>query len=87
VNMHIPAGFIMPLYIVSFLILMFQYYRVNPDRRVLNLRFLMMLGAFVLMMCTVSSRSPIMSQIFLALAVLWLGAALFMHRSIPPPRT
>ncbi len=52
----------------------------------LNLRFVMMLGAFVLMMCTVFSRSPTLSQIFLALGLLWLGVTLYMHRSLPPPR-
>ena len=47
--MHIPNVRHHPLYIVSFVVLAFQYYRVNPERRVLNLRFCLMMGAVVLL--------------------------------------
>jgi len=87
-NWHIPDWAIVPLFIVSFLLLLFQYYRVNPDRRLLNLHFAMMVGDFVLMICTISiNSSPRLSQIFFALAVIWLVSTLWMLRYVPPPRT
>jgi len=85
---HMPTWTIVPLFIVSFVLLLFQYYRVNPDRRLLNLHFGMMVGDLVLMMCTITINSgPRLSQIFFALALIWLGSTLWMMRYVPPPRT
>jgi uncharacterized membrane protein len=59
--MSIPSGAIAPLYIASFILLGFQYYRLNYDRRVMNLQFGMMLGAIVLLLASVSITAQLLS--------------------------
>jgi hypothetical protein len=86
-DIRIPNFAIIPLFIVSFILLSFQYYRVSPERRVLNLRFLMMLGAMVLLFTTVSLKDRSLSLVFFLLALLWFGVSLFLLRFLPPPRT
>lgn len=51
--MHIPYSAIVPFFIVSFIMLAFQYFRTDPERRVMNLRFGLMVGAVALMFVTV----------------------------------
>ena len=48
--MRIPNAVIIPLLIATFIMLAFQYFRVDPERRVMNLRFGLMfsLGFFLL---------------------------------------
>jgi hypothetical protein len=84
--MHIPNGFIMPLYLVSFILVSFLYFRVNPDRRMLNLHFGMMAGAVVLMLATIFFAQGMLSLAFFALALVWFGAAVYLFRYVPPPR-
>ena len=84
--MHIPTGAIMPLFIASFVMLVFQYYRVNPDRRVLNLQFGLMTGAIVLMIAAVVMAGPFMSPILFVLGLFWVGLTLYLFRHLPPPR-
>ena len=83
--MLIPVGAIVPLFLASFLMCAFQYYRISPDRRVLNLQFGMMLGAIVLSICTVAVRYPMTSEVLLALGLVWLLLALYLFRLLPPP--
>jgi hypothetical protein len=45
--MNIPTAAIVPLFLISFVLLAFQYFRINPDRRLLNLHFGLMIGAIV----------------------------------------
>lgn len=40
--MIIPSGIVMPLFFVGFAMTCYQYYHVDPRRRILNLRFLIM---------------------------------------------
>ena len=82
--MHIPISVVLPLFVLSFLLLAFQYYRISPDRRLLNLQFGMMLGAIVLLLLLVGH--PQWSLIFLPLALLWLGGTLALMRNLPPSR-
>ena len=82
--MHIPSGAIIPLYLVSFVMLSVQYYRINPDRRVLNVQFGLMLGAVVLTLADVFQ--PRWSLIYFILAVCWLGLTIYLQRRMPPPR-
>jgi peptidoglycan/LPS O-acetylase OafA/YrhL len=84
--MVMPNGAIIPLFIASFVVLALQYYRTNPDRRVFNLHFLLMMGAVVLMLATVFYSEGSLSLVFFGLAVAWLGIALLLFRSMPPPR-
>ena len=84
--MRIPDGAIVPLFLASFIMLAFQYYRVDPVRRVLNLRFGLMVGAIALIFVTLGLNTLRLSPIFFALALLWLGVALYLFRLMPPPR-
>ena len=84
--MYIPNGATIPLYIASFLMLCFQYYRINPDRRVLNLQFSLMAGAIVLMFTAIFMANAFMSLVFFVLGLFWLGLTLYLFRFLPPPR-
>jgi hypothetical protein len=84
--MHIPSGVIVPLYIASFIALYLQYYRINPDRRLINLRFALMAGAIMLIIATVLLADLSLSLIFFVLALVWLGLSLYLFRYMPPPR-
>ena len=84
--MRIPNFAIVPLYIASFIILAIQYFRINPDRRVLNLRFLLMVGAVVLLFSTVFLGRMRLSLAFFLLALFWLGLSLYLLRMMPPPK-
>jgi hypothetical protein len=84
--MTIPTSAIVPLYIVSFVMLAFQYFRINPDRRLLNLRFGLMLGAIVLVFVQVLLPGRSLSMALFLLALLWLGLSLYLFRHLPPAR-
>ena len=77
---------IIPLFIASFILFSFQYFRINPERRVLDLRFLMMMGAVVLLFTTVSLRNWSLSLVFFLLALFSLGLSLYLLRMMPPPK-
>jgi Ca2+/Na+ antiporter len=83
--MHIPNGAIIPLFIVSFVMLAVQYFRIDPERRVVNLRFGLMVGAVVLMFATIFLGDLPLSPVFFLLALFWLGLTLYLFR-LPPPR-
>ena len=83
---RIPDAAIVPLFIASFVMLALQYYRVDPERRVLNLRFPLMVGAVALMFASVGLDQMSLSPVFFLLALFWLGLALYLFRHMPPPR-
>ena len=82
--MQISSFAIAPLLVASFVICAFQYYRVNPDRRLLNLRFGMMLGAVVLLFAVIGK--PRWSLELFVLAIVWLGLSIYLLRSLPPAK-
>ena len=84
--MMIPTSAVVPFYIVSFVLLAFQYFRVNPDRRLLNLRFAMMLGAVVLVFVQILMPERTLSMVLFLLALFWLALTLYLFRHMPPPR-
>jgi hypothetical protein len=84
--MHVPYSAIVPVFIVSFIMLAFQYFRTDPERRVMNLRFGLMVGAVALMFITVLMGNMPFSLIFALLALFWLGLTLYLFRQMPPPR-
>ena len=85
-DMRISNFAIIPLFIASFILFSFQYVRINPERRVLDLRFLMMMGAVVLLFTTVSLRNRSLSLVFFLLALFSLGLSLYLLRMMPPKR-
>ena len=87
--MIIPTGAIIPLFMVTFFLLAFQYYVVNPDRRMLNLRFVLMASDIILMfvyLMMLDLHTPLFSMVFLALGLFWLATALLLLRTLPPPK-
>jgi hypothetical protein len=84
--MIIPTAVIVPLFLVSFVLLAFQYFRINPDRRLLNLHFGLMMGAIVLALVQVGYPGRPMSMVLLLLGLCLLGFSLYLLRRLPPPR-
>jgi O-antigen/teichoic acid export membrane protein len=80
--MHIPSGVIVPILIVSFVMLYLQYFRLDPDRRILNVRFGLMLGAVVLIVASVFNEN--WSLTFFVVALVWLGLSYILLRQLPP---
>jgi glucose uptake protein GlcU len=85
--MSIPNNAITPLYLVSFVLFAFQYFRINYERRLMNLQFGMMLGAIVLMFTTIFITAQSLSWVFFLLGMLWLGVAIFLFRKLLRART
>jgi hypothetical protein len=84
--MMIPTAAIVPLFLVSFVVLAFQYFRVNPDRRLLNLRFGLMIGAIALALVQVGFPGWPLSLVLLLLGLFWLAYSLYLLRGLPPAR-
>jgi hypothetical protein len=82
----IPTAAIVPLFLVSFVVLAFQYFRVNPDRRLLNLRFGLMAGAIVLALVQIAYPGRPLSLVLLLLGLFWLVYSLYLLRGLPPAR-
>jgi hypothetical protein len=85
--MNIPSGAIVPLFLVSFLLFAVQYFRLNSDRRLMNLQFGMMLGSIVLMLIVVFFRGILVSWALFMLGLLWLGLAIYLLRKLTSART
>ena len=85
--MSIPNSAITPLYLVSFVLFAIQYFRLNYDRRLMNLHFGMMLGAIVLMFLTAFVVARWFSWAFLLGGLLWLGVAIYLLRKMSRART
>lgn len=86
--MRIPTSLSIVCFLAAFVLMAFQYYRLNPERRVLNVRFLLMVGAVVLLFLDLFLGAwPEASMLFFVLAVVWLAAAVYYLRAMPPPKT
>jgi hypothetical protein len=85
VDIRISNYAIAPLYIASFVMYSFQYFRVNPERRVLNLRFLLMVATVTLQFATVFLDRLGLSPVFFLLALFLLGLSFYLLRFMPPP--
>jgi hypothetical protein len=84
--MIFPTGAIVPLYLVSFALLAFQYFRISPDRRLLNMHFTLMIGAIILLLVQVVMPGRPLSLVLFLLGLFWLGLSLYLFRHLPPPR-
>lgn len=86
--MLIPSSLSILCFLAAFVLTGFQYYRLNPERRIINVRFLLMVSAVVLIFLDIFlGAAPAASMLFFALAVVWLGAAVYCLRLMPPPKT
>jgi hypothetical protein len=77
---------IVPLSVVSFLLFGYQYFRINPERRVLNLHFALMLGTIALMLAAVYATERTLLLVLFALTLFALGLSIYLSRNLPPPR-
>jgi len=91
--MHIPISLTVVLFLAAFILTAFQYYRIDPRRRVLNLRFPIMAtaaaGACSLPFVAARlNQDPALqakfSVIYLVVAVICLGASYLLFRRMPP---
>lgn len=86
----VPTSIISLLFVAAFLLTLWQYFRIDPRRRILNLRFVMMICAV-----TAAIGYPVFvanhragrhaSWWVLGLALFWLASSYYMSRRMPPP--
>ena len=86
--MIIPISIIMPVCIVNFVLLALQYWRINPNRRLLNRQMGLMFITIAVMVSRivlphVSSKVSVPSMVMLALAVFLLCLTLYLYRYLP----
>jgi hypothetical protein len=85
----IPRPLIVLPLLVAFVMCTVQYYRIDPKRRLFNLRFVLMItsaaAAFAYPIYTVLHPGDrLTSRIFLGLAITWLAASYVLLRRMPP---
>ncbi|HEY3847113.1 MAG TPA: hypothetical protein VGL95_08370 [Acetobacteraceae bacterium] len=84
----VPEVFIIPLFLVAFVMATVQYLRIDPKRRVLNVRFALMVGAAaaaigypIYSYCYPEDRRA--SWLLLALGLFWMATTYFLFRRVP----
>ncbi len=79
---RIPSYLVVPPLLAAFVVLTFLQSRSDTDNYLLNIRFLMAVGATLLMFAQIllSGVFPIVSFVCFPLAVLWLAVALLLLR-------
>ena len=88
----IPTILIFLPFLVAFVLILMQYYRIDSRRRVLNLRFMLMFGAVVAMFYYLFHvfyypDDRLMSWFFQALGLVWLAWGWWLWRRMPPRET
>ena len=88
----VPATLIILLFLASFVLTLFQYVMIDAKRRILNLRFLLMVGA-----AAVAISYPLYifnvpgdrhtSWLLLILGLFWVVTAYVLLRRMPPRET
>ncbi len=84
----IPSGLVLPPFLVGFVLLGYQYYRIDSERRIFNLRFALMALNVVLMIAYAVSRHSLslwLSLTFLAFGLASLGGSIWLLYHMPPP--
>jgi hypothetical protein len=84
--MIIPTGVIIPFYLISFVLLAFQYFRISPERRLLNMHFALMIGAIILSLVQIATAGQPLSLVLFLLGLFWLVLSIYLFRFLPPPR-
>jgi hypothetical protein len=81
---HIPTGMIAPLFLASFVMLSYQYFRLMPERAFLNWQFPFMIVDMVLMIASIFLHEWYFSMPFFVLGLICLGLTLFLFRQLLP---
>jgi hypothetical protein len=88
----VPMAIIILVFLTVFSLTFWQYFQIDPKRRILNLRFAMMVGAIAgsigyPIYNFFSPRDRPVSWLLLALGLFWLTMAYYMLRHMPPRDT
>jgi hypothetical protein len=77
-----PTYLVVPPLLVAFAVLAFLHWRSNPANHLLDIRFLMMTGAILLMFTQIifAGSYPMVSRVCFPLAMVWLIVALLLLR-------
>ena len=80
--MGVPTYAVVPPFLVAFAVLAYLHWQGNPKHHIVDLRFLMMSAAIVLMFAQIllSGSFPVVSLVCFPLALLWLVVALVLLR-------
>ena len=81
--MTIPYWINIVICIATFVVALFEYYRIDPEKRVLNLHFGLAAGAIVMAAVNVFMRDPSPSLWLFLLAAAWCGFTLYQLRLLP----
>ena len=85
----VPIPLIIVLFLVSFLLTIWQYSAVDPRRRILNVRFALLAGSVIAFIwypifIHIHPDDRHTSWLMLAWGVLWLVWAFYLLRHMPP---
>jgi hypothetical protein len=86
----VPTVIIILPFLAAFVLALWQYMKIDPRRRILNLRCGLMVGAIVATIgypiyeLYVPDDRPV-SWLLLVLALVWLASAYRLFRTMPPP--
>jgi hypothetical protein len=86
----VPSFMIILPFLAAFVLTLWQYVAIDPKRRILNIRFWLMVGAIVaaisypVFIFYVPDDRPA-SWLLFALALFWLAGAYHLFRNMPPP--
>lgn len=80
--MFFPTYLVVPPLLVAFGVLAFLHWRSNPPNHLLDLRFLMMAAAILLMFAQIifAGSYHLVSQVCFPLALVWLAVSLRLLR-------
>ena len=81
--MSVPSWITILICLVTFLVALFEYYRADPEKRVLNPYFGLAIVAIVMLVVNVFSHDAGLSGWLFILAVVWCGLTLYQLRSLP----
>ena len=81
--MSVPSWITILVCMLTFLVALFEYYRVDPEKRILNPYFWLALVAIVMAVVNIFSPDPGWSGWLFLLAVVWCGVTLYQLRRLP----
>jgi len=81
--MTIPYWINIVISIATFVLALFEYYRVDPEDRVWNRYFGLAVGAILIALINIFMKDPWPSLGLFLLAVIWSGVTLYQLRILP----
>ncbi|HUB46421.1 MAG TPA: hypothetical protein VMB73_15675 [Acetobacteraceae bacterium] len=88
----IPTFFVVLPFLAAFVLIIWQYHQIDPRRRILNLRFALMLGAVVAIFYYIfhaynNRGDRHTSWMFEGIGLIWLAWGWWLLRRMPPRET